>query len=232
MEWTAQLKPAELCENRLIDAILEGVFPIGSVLPGERELAQKLKVTRPTLREALQRLGRDGWLEIHQGKATRVKDYWHEGNLGVLGAIALRIQYQSPDFVPNLLYVRMVMAPAYTELAVEREAVSVCKVIEEYEMLPDLPGPFATFDWYLHHKLTIFSGNPIFTLILNGFAELYPPMACRYFELSDSRQSSRRYYAGLLQAAQSGDAVLASEITRQVMLDSIELWNHSTGLER
>lgn len=48
-EWSAPPKTNELTENRLITAILEGVFPINSNLPSERDLARQLGVTRPTL---------------------------------------------------------------------------------------------------------------------------------------------------------------------------------------
>src|SRR3972149_913382 len=88
MAWDPPLRPAELAETRIIAAILDGQFPINSTLPPERDLSTQLGVTRPTLREALQRLARDGWLEIRHGRPTRVRDYWHEGSLGVLGAIA------------------------------------------------------------------------------------------------------------------------------------------------
>ena len=37
--WEIQPKPAELAENRLVEAILDGTFPINSSLPPERELA-------------------------------------------------------------------------------------------------------------------------------------------------------------------------------------------------
>ncbi len=67
-EWTVPSKPAELTYNRLVDAILEGAFPPNSTLPGERQLAEMLGVTRSTLREALQRLAANGWLEIQQGR--------------------------------------------------------------------------------------------------------------------------------------------------------------------
>ena len=119
------LRPAEYAENQLIDSILSGVYPIASVLPAERELAAQMGVTRPTLREALQRLARDGWLEIRQGKSTRVRDYWQEGSLGVLGALAQRTSDLPDDFVPNLLAVRLALAPAYTRQAVERQAGGV-----------------------------------------------------------------------------------------------------------
>jgi GntR family negative regulator for fad regulon and positive regulator of fabA len=225
MAWISPPKPAELTESRLIDAILEGHFPIGSNLPAERELASQLGVTRPTLREAMQRLARDGWLEIHQGKPTRVRDFWHEGNLGVLGAIALHSEKLPEDFVPHLLFVRQLLAPTYTRLAVELESETVVELLKDYTNLPDLPEEFASFDWRLHHQLTVLSGNPVFTLILNGFCDLYLPMASLYFRLPASRASSRAFYAGLLAAAQSRESDTAEAITLSVMKASLSLWD-------
>lgn len=224
MDWTPPLKPAELTEERLIDAILNGDFAIDAHLPAERELAAQLGVTRPTLREALQRLGRDGWIEIRHGKPTRVRNYWQEGSLGVLGAIAHRSQNLPVDFIANLLFVRLLMAPAYTRLAVERQPDAVAALLETYTRLDDHVQPFAEFDWQLHHQLTIASGNPIFTLILNGFASLYVPMACRYFDSPAARASSKAFYAGLLTAARAGDPIAAESITRQTMQESLALW--------
>jgi GntR family negative regulator for fad regulon and positive regulator of fabA len=227
MDWKAPPKPAEFSENRLIDAILDGYFPIGSSLPAERDLALQLGVTRPTLREALQRLARDGWVEIRQGRPTRVRDYWREGNLGVLGAISRHSQNLPADFVPNLLYVRQLMAPAYARLAVDREPQRVLEVLSRYHELPDNPEAFATFDWQLHHHLTIASGNPVFTMILNGFCDLYFPMACLYFNSSSARDSSRSFYRALYQAAIEQDGELAEEITLNVMRHSLELWQEA-----
>jgi GntR family negative regulator for fad regulon and positive regulator of fabA len=224
MDWTAPLKPAEITEERLIEAILDGTFAIDSYLPAERDLAVQIGVTRPTLREALQRLGRDGWIEIRHGKPTRVRNYWQEGNLGVLGAIARRSQNLPPDFIANLLYVRLLMAPAYTCLAVERQPEAIAEMLEKASQLDDQVQAMAEFDWQLHHRLTIASGNPIFTLILNGFASLYVPMACQYFASPAARASSKTFYARLLEATRFCDSVIAEDITRQTMQDSLALW--------
>lgn len=225
-DWTILPKPAEITESRLIDAILEGIFAVGEYLPAERELAARLGVTRPTLREALQRLARDGWLEIHQGKPTRVRDFWHEGNLAVLSAIAQHSDHLPEDFIPNLLYVRLLLSPAYTRLAVEREASQVAGIMIGYAQIDDTPEAFAAFDWQVHHHLTVLSGNPIFALILNGFRNLYPPMARLYFHSRAARERSSFFYKGLLDAAQAGDPATAEIVTCQVMLDSLALWEN------
>jgi GntR family transcriptional regulator, negative regulator for fad regulon and positive regulator of fabA len=229
MNWTAPSKPAEYAESRLIEAILDGHFPIDSNLPAERELAVQLGITRPTLREALQRLARDGWLEIRQGKPTRVRDYWHEGSLGVLGALAQRPNLLPPNFVSDLLVIRLVLAPAYTYLAAERHPAQISSFLDLALYLPDEPQAFADFDWKLHHTLALRSDNPIFTLILNGFAELYPPMACRYFQTAATRSASLHFYTDLQEAVLSGLPSAAEAVTRRVMHESIELWKQSVS---
>lgn len=44
--------------------------PPGSLIPSERELSEQLKVSRPTLRAAIEELARDGLLVRHQGRGT------------------------------------------------------------------------------------------------------------------------------------------------------------------
>lgn len=221
------LKPAEFAETRLIEAILQGRFPIDSSLPAERELAVQLGITRPTLREALQRLARDGWLEIRQGRPTRVCDYWREGNLGVLSSIVRLSVYLPENFVENLLGVRLSMAPVYTRLAVEHHPQTVTGLLEGLQQVPDDPAAFATADWNLHHALTIASDNPVYTLILNSFCDFYHKMGVQYFSLPHTRAASQRYYRELQAAALQRDGALAEAITRQVMAESIRLWPRS-----
>ncbi len=234
MKWTSPPKPAELTEGRLIDAILSEHFPPDSLLPAERELAQQLGVTRPTLREALQRLARDGWIDIRQGKPTRVRNYWQEGSLGVLSTLAQHQESLPGNFIPNLLAVRQVIAPAYARLAIEKDSEAIVHLLEKSNSLIDNPTEFAAFDWEVHHGLSIASGNPIFTLILNGFKELYQPMACQYFQFEHARRCSQDFYRKLLNAAWMHEPAAAEEFTRQAMEQSLELWNetiNNSGLQ-
>ena len=225
--WKPIQKPAEIVESRLIEAILDGTFPANSHLPGERELAESLGVTRPTLREALQRLARDGWLEIHHGKPTRVCNYLLEGNLGVLNALAAHPGFSPEDFVPNLLHVRLAMAPMYTEFAVANAPEKLLSFLERRITLDDSPRPFADFDWSLHHTLTVLSGNPIFVLILNGFKDLYLNLAPAYFQTAEARQTSRFYYDELAKAAQTQDTFRAKTLTESIMRDSLSYWRQA-----
>ena len=229
VQWEIAPKPAELVENRLVTAILDGTFPIDSALPPERELAAMLGVTRPTLREALQRLSRDGWVEIHHGKTTRVRDYWREGNLLILSSIAHHKELVNQDFVTQLLQVRLLLAPEYTRLAIERANKEVLRLLEKVQIVDDTPLEFSEGDFLLHSQLTILSGNPIFTLILNGFGDLYHELGQIYFSNPQARDHSRSFYKKLHSAVLSKDAFLAEEVARQVMQDSIELWKAASS---
>lgn len=53
--------------------ITDGVFLEGDLLPSENELCTVHKVTRPTIRKALDRLANEGYIVRHQGKGSIVK---------------------------------------------------------------------------------------------------------------------------------------------------------------
>jgi GntR family transcriptional regulator, negative regulator for fad regulon and positive regulator of fabA len=223
--WESPSKPTDLTEFRLVEAILDGTFPPNSNLPPERELALQLGVTRPTLREALQRLSRDGWIEIRHGKSTRVRDYWREGNLLILNAIATHQSVLPKNFVPNLLQIRLLLAPTYTRLAMQTSLNETIRLLETLQSLPDTAEDFTNVDLNLHCTLTRMSGNPVFTLILNGFGDLYRKMGLIYFQKQQNRDHSRSFYKKLLSAVLSNDPFLVEEVTRRVMEDSITLWS-------
>jgi len=225
--WIIPQKPTDLAEKQLLAAILDGSFPIGSAIPPERELAQALGITRPTLREALQRLARDGWIQIRQGKSTIVSDFWKEGNLVMLNTLSQQPGVLTQDFVPHLLEVRAALAPAYTRLAFTLASEELVKFLETYINLPDTPEAYAQADQELHHQLTLLSGNPVFTLIYNGFRKLSFQAGLRYFASAETRRYSQGYYQGLLEDARQKDTESAANRTEEVMRDSIIFWQNN-----
>jgi GntR family negative regulator for fad regulon and positive regulator of fabA len=230
--WQPLPKPAELAESRLLEAILKGDFQVNSSLPAERELAVLIGVTRPTLREAMQRLARDGWVDIQHGKPTRVRDYWSEGNLGILARLAQSPAYQPPDFIDQLLEVRLLLAPEYTCQAVEQSPGEVVAFLLQSEELSEAPADFAHFDWGLQRCLTQLASNPIYRLLLNSFQSLYLTLGEGYFMFADCRQHSGAYYAALLECARQKDAPAAKALTCQVMSESRLLWRRLQEQEK
>lgn len=64
--------------------IVDGVYPAGTFLPSERDLARLHGMNRQPVREALQRLRQQRLVEIVQGEGVRVRDWQAEAHLSVL----------------------------------------------------------------------------------------------------------------------------------------------------
>ena len=59
----------EACVEQLATAIRLGVYPRGTTLPSERELSERLTVSRATLREAMAALRQAGLVETTRGRS-------------------------------------------------------------------------------------------------------------------------------------------------------------------
>jgi GntR family transcriptional regulator len=61
--------------RKLRSKIKDGVYPLGSKLPTEVELAEELGVNRVTVNRALATLRAEGWTRTHRGVGTFVRDF-------------------------------------------------------------------------------------------------------------------------------------------------------------
>ncbi|WP_431955289.1 FadR/GntR family transcriptional regulator [Nocardia lijiangensis] len=97
--------------------VLSGELAPGSTLPSERQLAEALGVSRPAVREALQRLAAAGLVAVRQGDATTVLDYRRGAGLEVLPRLLIREGMLEPAVARSILEVRMHNGPKVAELA-------------------------------------------------------------------------------------------------------------------
>jgi DNA-binding FadR family transcriptional regulator len=79
--------------EKLLSDIVSGVHPAGSRLPAERELSRQLGASRPTLREALRRLGEWNLVEPRRGSGVVVRQY-RDWSLEVMAAY---LKYGKPE---------------------------------------------------------------------------------------------------------------------------------------
>lgn len=67
-----QQKISDMIADKVEEMILEGTFQPGQKLPPERELAAQFEVSRPSLREAMQKLTAKGLVVSRQGGGTYI----------------------------------------------------------------------------------------------------------------------------------------------------------------
>jgi GntR family transcriptional regulator, negative regulator for fad regulon and positive regulator of fabA len=217
-------RSSDLIERKLVQAIIENKYPVGSYLPSERELAAELGASRPTIREALQRLERDGWIETQKGMPALVHDYWHKGNLMTLANIAQHQNLVPQDFIAYLLELRALLAPAYVREAMASKQVKVISLLANVDEVENHADAYAEFDWKLQKQLAALSRNPIYLLILNSFDSFYLAMAREYFESEEKRRLSSQFYEKFLNVALQGNVDEAELLVRDTMVQGIRLW--------
>lgn len=225
---TAPLRPAQFAATHLIGGILNGTYPPGSQLPNERLLARQLGITRPTLRETLQRLAQEGWITIAHGKPTTVNDYWQTGGLSLLARLAEHSDLISNGFVIHLLELRQNLMPAIAAAAGCRAPDILLSHLAASDTLADDPVAFSAFDWQLQLLMVRHCGNPVYILLFNDFTPLYHEMAAFYFSSAARRDASRRYYHRLREAVRQRGGHIAA-VVEAAMQESLDLWK--SGLE-
>lgn len=217
------MRPSAYAEHQLVTALLDGTFPPGSTLPNERALAAQLGVTRPTLREVLQRLCREGWIKIQHGKPSRVRDYWTKGGLSLLGTLADHARFIPDNAIRHLLEIRVLFMPAAAAQAAKTapEEMAAC-LVEGIDLAEDA-RTYAAFDWQWQALATRRSGNPFFPLILNDFAAVFKQAGLRYFNEPKARAASRTFYGNFRNAILAGDNTIEQGVAA-AMRESIAIW--------
>ena len=218
------LRPAQYAEHNLVTAILNGRYPAGTALPAERSLAKKMGITRPTLRETLQRLAAEGWIRIQHGKPTVVNDFWSAGGLSMLGTLAKYADVLPNGFITRLLEVRVTLLPQIAKLAARHQPLKILEYLKNQPQPTDKAETFAAYDWELQIHMAVECDNPIYPLILNDFASLFHKMAARYFLPQPSRDASLIFYRNLAAAIERQDNSV-EEIVKAAMEQSIQIWS-------
>ncbi len=101
-------------------AIVAGTYPVGSILPGDADLAQRFKVSRTVLRETMKTLAAKGMIVAKARVGTRVteKNLW---NMFDSEIIAWHFDSGvTEEFLLQLYDIRLAFEPFAAGLAAER----------------------------------------------------------------------------------------------------------------
>ena len=217
------LKPTQYAEREIIRAILEKKWDIRQNLPPERELSELLGITRPTLREVLQRLSRDGWISITHGRATKVNDYQNNGGFGILKTLVKNDSLTSKLFIKEWLELRTMILPEIAHKAIEQNKPEIITFLTNANTLNDDCSAYALFDWELQMLLITSSKNTIVKMLYNDLTDIYQKESLLYFDNKEAREASATFYRNL-EKAMLNDKTTIVDIVRKAMLKSIKIW--------
>jgi len=123
---------AEIVSKQIEDMIAEGVLQEGVQLPSERILAERLEVSRPTLREAKQILTSKGLLKSQQGGGTYVTSALNSSISDPL----MNLLKERPEFKFDILELRHTLDSEAAFLAASRATdTEKEKIQEKYDIM-------------------------------------------------------------------------------------------------
>lgn len=221
-------RATDRAERHLIKGIVSGAFPPNTDLPGERTLSKDLDIARPALREAMQRLSRDGWLDIQQGKPTRIRDYLKDGNLNILAGLLKADPELIPNLVPDLLDMWQLLAPQYTASSTRRAPGLIIDLLKSYDRLPDEAESYAQGMWKLHHMLIAYCDNLVYGLIFNTFKEFYLQLATYYYANAEHRELVRNLWEVMIISVEDQKIETTSQQLFTYLSTTAEFWKNIT----
>ncbi|OOF59588.1 fatty acid metabolism transcriptional regulator FadR [Rodentibacter genomosp. 2] len=216
--------PAALAEEYIVKSIWSNVFPAGKNLPSERDLADKIGVTRTTLREVLQRLARDGWLTIQHGKPTKVNNIWDTANPSIIETLITLDQNSAPLIIDNMLSLRSKMSEFYIYEAVKNSPQQSAMLFSELSELKNSAEDYTEFDYRIFRQFTVLAKKPFYRLIFNSLKGVYQKIGLLFFSDEKHRELARQFYLELQKICQEGNADAVVDCIRKHNLRSATYW--------
>lgn len=219
---------ASLAANALRAAILRGDHPVGSKLPGERELSIQLGVSRATLRAAITRLQGEGLLRAVHGSGTLVLDVRETGGIEMMIHMAAFGPLASGDPVAlfaDLMEVRRTLAVEAIGLAAERctadELLALRSHVVVQEGLRGEPERYIASDLALARRFAGATHNLALVLVANTLVrmiERQPGLELAFLVQADA---TMRFYHRVLELIERRDAASARRYAR-VLIERLD----------
>lgn len=209
---------ADLVVERIAGAIRDRKLAAGERLPGEYELVEQLKVSRPVLREALARLQSMGLVDIRRGRGTFVGSATSLANCVRLLRSAVTISPQELLTYAELrTAVEVQAARQAAERATEGEVAELSALLRR---LDDDELPYAEaleLDFQFHRKLLDIAGNPLMRNLMEVIYEFVLTQMARTTPSQRDNQLGRRLHRAVLTAVRNRDPDAAANAMQQHM---------------
>lgn len=172
---TNEFRPKQVYEQvaeQIRSGIAGGAHPPGSRLPSERDLAQRLGVSRPAVREAIGALQNEGLVVTRPGSGTYVAEALPTAAPGV------GLPPQQADFSPlSILEARLLIEPAVARMAARqhrRDALAE-HYLDQMGAVQDIGDPqqqalWSECDRLFHRQLALMTGHALMARIADEIA--------------------------------------------------------------
>jgi DNA-binding FadR family transcriptional regulator len=206
--------------DQLLAELLDGEFGPGQALPSERRLAEVLGVSRPAVREALQRLSHAGLVEVRQGDATTVRDFRRHGGLDLLPRLLAPAGQLDLTVARSILEARLHVGPKIAELAALRGGPGLGVPLNEaVAALAADDDPVSqqrrALDFW--HLLVDGADSIAFRLMFNGMLSAYEPAIEALAVVMSAEVERVEAYQAVADAVIAGNGELARDRAEELL---------------
>jgi GntR family transcriptional repressor for pyruvate dehydrogenase complex len=205
---------SEAAFNELRDGVTTGRFAPGSQLPSERDLAQRMGVSRSSVREAIRLLVGQGLIEIRPRRGLFVR----AAEADELGDAFERLIGTNFDRVLELLDVRRALESRSAYLAAQyatlEDLATLAAIYRDMERDKDTKAFGDDADVRFHCAIAAAAGNTVLTHLMatlhGALARAARLMASRLMETADYRDGIFVLHTRIYEAIRRHDAKGAS----------------------
>jgi len=221
------LAAGELVVRRVRDAIQRGELKSGDRLPPERELAQELGVSRPSVRSGLKALAGMGVVTIRQGAGTFIT-----AGPPVLDSEPLSFLAALHGFTSSQMFeARLSLELSVAALAAERATPeSIMEIGDEttamFASMND-PDAFLLHDIRFHRAIARASSNPVLSALVEMVSSLFHRVRRDTIRQANDLREAAEEHRAIYQAIRAHDP----EDARRAMNDHLRRSQRTQAME-
>lgn len=161
----------EYVVEQIQQMIVNGDLKSGDKLPSERELAERLKVSRTSIREALRALEVLGLIESRQGEGNFIKKSLDNGFFQPL-SVMFMLNKDNPSDILELRIAIEVEAASLAARRINDEDIQELEELMDKLIESDDERYSAKYDTEIHYKIASVTKNYLIINLLNGISSL------------------------------------------------------------
>jgi GntR family transcriptional repressor for pyruvate dehydrogenase complex len=211
--------------QQIEDSVLNGSLKPGDQLPAERDLAQRLGVSRTAVREAVKALREKGLVEAYSGRGTFITDGTSQA---ARQSFDLMVKIGQQEGAPHLAELRLILEPGIAALAAARvqeaELVAMREAVAVMDRSHRDPAAFIEADLDFHLALAEAAANPLILSLIDSIVGLLREQRMKIFNVDGGPQRGQVHHKRILEAVERRDPEMARGAMRahleQVRQDS------------
>lgn len=224
----------ELVVQRIKDLLERGDLKAGSRLPPERDLADMLSISRPSLRTALKALSVMGIIRAKPGAGTYIADSIPEVFTEPMHFMTL-INNTS---VEELFEARRIIEAGLAELAAERasdsDIAALNKEIEGMRKAVGDPETFLKHDVHFHQSIARAANNKLMSGVMDTIAHLLYAIRHETIAQASDFDEAIEWHQKIVNAMQKHDGKRAKDMLSGHLRAALSAWereNRNGGRE-